>query len=87
MKKTPLFLFLYILVISSFIGAAFIADDDESQRDKLCNLNIDAILPQLDCFASSIALIFAENSWASLPLISYLAQHEKSPPCLSLVKV
>ncbi len=85
MKKSPLFLLLALIAISSFIGATFITDDDESPRDQFCNLAVDTVLPPLDGFASPITLVLAENSWKPLPLISYIAQHEKSPPLFSLI--
>jgi hypothetical protein len=83
MKKTPFFCFLALLVIFSFIGAAFIGDDDESSRDQFCNAAVDAVLVPVDCLAKGVSFVLTQKSSAPRILISYIAQHEKSPPYFS----
>jgi hypothetical protein len=85
-KRVPFFVLIVIALICSFVCSFLVCDEEESAKEQFFNdsgINSYALALQEKLTHNSIFYLLCEEAQFSSPEISYLAQHEKSPPVLS----
>jgi len=83
MRRFPFFALIASAIICFFICSFLICDDDENPKEQFynsLNLGTYSVFIQEDVFRSDIFYVVDEETTQFDSIISYLAQHEKSPP-------